>query len=661
MSAVLEENMLHSDLQTSAPVVVVGTGPVGIRFVEELLKRNPHTPITLYGNEPWEPYNRVRLAGLLTGELNFAGIQNPLKLPGQHQVVQHHNCEIVSIDLESKQVCDRLGRRQTYSQLVLATGSSPHIPNIEGIGQRGVFTFRNLDDAQRLMARRTRSRHAVVLGGGLLGLEAARGLQKHHTEVTVIEHATRLMAQQLDDEAADLLRERLLSLGMQVVLADSVKRVNGDAYISGVELRSGRRIACDTLLIATGIRPNLTLARDAGVAVGRGIRVNDQMQTSDHSVFAIGECAEHRDRIYGLVAPGLEQAAVAAHCIAGGTSHYGGSQATTRLKVVGMSVFSAGRTGEGDVPAQLRTVSWRSYDSSRYRKLLFRRNRLVGVIAYGDWEETGRLQESVQHARRIWPWQLQRFRRHGRVWPEQTAADVRDWPAAAVVCQCTNTTRGTLSAAVQAGYCTLEALCAHTGAGSVCGSCKPLLADLTGGAPLAAETGSRALVWTAVLSLLAALAMLLSPPIPVVHSVQVALRWDLLWRDGLFKQVSGFSLLGLGVLVSLISLRKRTERICFGGFSTWRVVHVLLGTLAAATLLAHTGLRLGYQLNLYLMLSFIGLLLAGAIAGGVIGLQHALPRGLAKRGRDLSLWLHIVLLWPLPALLGFHILKTYWF
>lgn len=661
MSAVFEESMLGTDTGLPAPVVVVGTGPVGIRFVDELLKRSPHTPITLYGNEPWEPYNRVRLAGLLTGELNLAGIQNPLKLPNRHQVVQHHNCEIVSIHPANKQVCDRLGNRQSYSRLVLATGSNPHIPTIEGIDRGGIFTFRNLDDAQHLMARRTRSRYAVVLGGGLLGLETARGLQKYHTEVTVIEHASRLMAQQLDDAAADLLREQLMSLGIRVVLGDSVRRITGDTCIDGVELRSGRSIACDTLLIATGIRPNLVLARDAGIAVGRGIRVNDQMQTSDRSVFAIGECAEHRDRIYGLVAPGLEQAAVAAHSIAGGTSHYSGSHTTTRLKVVGVSVFSAGRTGERDVTSQLRTVSWRSYDSSRYRKLLLQRNRLVGAIAYGDWEETGRLQESVQRARRVWPWQLRRFQRYGRLWPDQDAANVNDWPAGAVVCQCTNTTRGTLSVALQAGHGTVEALSAETGAASVCGSCKPLLAELAGGQPLAAESGSRTLTWTAAVSLLAALAMLLAPGIPFAPSVQVDLRWDLLWRDGLFKQVSGFSLLGLGVLVSFISLRKRSGHLRLGSFGAWRVIHVLLGTLAAGTLIAHTGLRLGYHLNLYLMLSFVGLLLAGALAGGAIGLQHALARGVAQRSRDLSLWMHIILLWPLPALLGFHILKTYWF
>ncbi len=661
MSAVLEENSYHAETDTTTPVVVVGTGPVGIRFVEELLQRQPDTPVVIYGNEPWEPYNRVRLASLLTGELNFAAIQNPLKLTGQHRVVQHHNCEIVAIDRDNKQVHDRLGNCQGYSKLVLATGSSPHIPNIEGIQQAGIFTFRNLDDAQQLIARRTRSRRAVVLGGGLLGLEAARGLQKYNTRVTIIEHANRLMAQQLDGEAGQLLRDHMLSQDIQVVLDDSVKCVLGGDRISGVELRSGRTIDCDTMVIATGIRPNLELARAAGIAVGRGIRVNDRMQTSDADVFAVGECAEHRDRIYGLVAPGLEQAGVAAHSIAGGSSHYTGSQAATRLKVVGVSVFSAGRTGERDAISHLQNLSWRSEDGGCYRKLLLHRNRLVGVIAYGDWDESSRAQETVQRSGYLWPWQRRRFLRNGKLWPAADAADVNDWPASAIVCQCTGVNRGTLGKALLAGHCSVEALCAQTGASSVCGSCKPLLADLAGGQAIEPEPGSRTLVWTGIAALLAALIMLFVPPIPFADSVQGGWQLDQLWRDGLLKQISGFTLLGLGVLVSLISLRKRIKRLTFGSFGHWRVVHVVLGLLAVATLIAHTGLRLGHQLNLYLMLSFIGLLLAGALAGGVIGLQHALPRGIANRTRELSLWMHILLLWPLPVLLGFHILKSYWF
>jgi nitrite reductase (NADH) large subunit len=661
MSAVLEENIEQRDTGLAAPVIVVGTGPVGIRFVEELLQRKPDTPVIIYGNEPWEPYNRVRLTGLLTGELTFAGIQNRLKLAANNHVVQHHNCGIVSIDRSNRRVVDELGRSQPYAKLILATGSRPHIPNIEGIDKEGIFAFRSLNDAQLLLARRARSRRAVVLGGGLLGLEAARGLQKYNTEVFVVEHASRLMAQQLDDEAGELLNEHLLSQGVRVVLGDSVKKVLGEACIKGVALRSGRTIECDTMVIATGIHPNLELARDAGISVGRGVRVNDQMQTSDNDVFAIGECAEHRDRVYGLVSPGLEQAGVAAHHLAGHSSFYVGSQAATRLKVVGVSVFSAGRCGERDAISQLKHLKWRAYDSNGYRKLLLRRNRLVGVIAYGDWDEISRLQEAVQHERYIWPWQQRRFISTGDVWAPRQAASVGEWPAGSVVCQCAHVTRGTLSKAVSAGHCTVEALCEQTGASSVCGSCKPLLVDLVGSQAVEPETGSRTLVWTGLVSLLAAMAMLLAPGIPMSETVQTGIRWDELWRNGLIKQITGFSLLGLGLLISLISVRKRFKSVNFGQFGHWRLVHVLLGILVVGMLIAHTGLRLGYELNLYLMLSFVGLLIAGGVASGVIGLQHILPRALASRTREISMWTHILLIWPLPALLGFHILKGYWF
>ena len=662
MSAVLEENSQHTDIETAeAPIVVVGTGPVGIHFVEELLQRKPNAPVIIYGNEPWEPYNRVRLASLMAGEINLAGIQNPLKLKTGHNVIQHHNCEIVAIDRDAKQVRDCLGNIQAYSQLVLATGSSPHIPNIEGIRKSGVFTFRNLDDAQQLVARRTRSRRAVILGGGLLGLEAARSLQKLHTEVTVIEHASRLMAQQLDDEAASLLREYMLSKGIQIVLGDSVKHVIGEDKIEGVELRSGRTIDCDTMVISAGIRPNHKLALNAGISVGRGIRVNDQMQTSDPDVFAIGECAEHRDRIYGLVAPGLEQAGVAAHYLCGGASRYTASQSVTRLKVVGVSVYVAGRTGERDAISQLKSITWRSYDSSCYRKLLLHRNQLVGVIAYGEWDEINRVHGTVQQPHYIWPWQRRRFSSSGSLWREQDVTSVNDWSSSTVVCQCTGVNRGTLTQAISNGHCSVDALCAQTGASSVCGSCKPLLADLLGGATIEPEAGNRTLIGTGIFALLAALVMLIAPPIPFADSVQAGMRWDLLWRDGLIKQITGFSLLGLGIFAGLISIRKRVSHIEFGGFSNWRLVHVLIGTLAVVTLLAHTGLRLGHNLNLYLMLSFVGLLLVGAIASGTIGMQHILPSSIAKKTREISLWTHIILLWPLPALLGFHVLKTYWF
>jgi len=661
MAAVLKQVVEQQHDEAKLPIVVIGTGPVGIRFVEELLKKAPDTPVVIYGNEPWEPYNRVRLSNLLTGEVDFDSIQNPLKSTADSDIKQHHNCEITLIDPENRSVCDETGRVQRYSKLVIATGSSPHIPTIPGVEKAGVYTFRNLDDTQNLIARRTRSRHAVVLGGGLLGIEAAHGLKKYNTSVTIVDHSKHLMFQQLDDNAGELLHEHLVKSDLDVILNDSVKRVIGGDSIKYLELRSGRKIACDTLVISAGIKPNIELALNAGISVGRGVRVNDSMQTNIEDIYAIGECAEHRGNVYGLVAPGFEQAAIAAHSISGGQSSYTGSQVTTRLKVIGVNVFSVGDISEGDITQKLKILTWRSPDNSSYRKIILRRNRLIGVIAYGQWTESNRVQESVIHNRYVWPWQISRFSKTGNLWPDADASNVVDWPASAIVCQCTNTTRGTLSQAISAGGCSVQQLCEKTGASSVCGSCKPLLAELVGAKTVDPEPGKRSLIIGGALSFIMAMLLFFAPGIPFPDTVQVDVQWDLLWRDELIKQISGFTLLGFSLLLAFISLRKRVKRVSLGAFSSWRVVHIIMGVLAVATLVAHTGLRLGDNLNLYLMLSFTGLILAGAIASGSIGLQHLLPRVVAQRTRELSIWSHIILLWPLPALLGFHILKGYWY
>jgi len=661
MAAVLKQFIEQQDVQSNPPVVVIGTGPVGIKFVEELLKKAPDTPVVIYGNEPWEPYNRVRLSNLLTGEIDFESIQNPLKTKADSNISQYHNCEITLIDPENRTVTDETGRVQFYSKLVIATGSTPHIPSIPGIEKSGIYTFRNLDDAQNLIARRTRSRHAVILGGGLLGIEAAHGLKKHNTSVTIIDHSSHLMFQQLDEDAGELLHEHLIRSGLRVILKDSVKRVIGDNDIKFLELRSGRKIACDTLVISAGIKPNIDLALNAGIYVGRGIRVNDLMQTNSEDIYAIGECAEHRGKVYGLVAPGFEQAAIAAHSISGGQSSYTGSQVSTRLKVIGVNVFSVGDISEGDITQKLKILTWKSSDNTCYRKIIMRRNKLIGAIAYGQWSESNRVQESVLHTRHVWPWQIKRFYKTGNLWPDADISSVVDWPASAIVCQCTNTNRGTLSEAISAGSCSVQQLCEKTGASSVCGSCKPLLTEMLGAKTIEPEPGKRSLVVSGAISLIVALLLFFAPAIPYPDTVQLTVKWDQLWRSELIKQISGYTLLGFSVLLAIISLRKRIKPVTLGKFTSWRVIHVVMGLLAIATLIAHTGLRLGDNLNLYLMLSFTGLILAGAVASGSIGLQHLLPRVLAQRTRALSIWSHIILLWPLPALLGFHILKGYWY
>ena len=642
------------------PVVVVGAGPVGIKTAQELHRAAPGLPVVVYGDEPCEPYNRVRLSGLLGGELTWHALTRDLALPRVGHVEARLGCAVTAIDRERRCVRDDTGLLQPYRALVLATGSRPHVPDIPGVRTPGVYTFRDARDAERLLARRVRSRHTVVLGGGLLGLEAAHAMQRYNTRVTVIEHYTRLMMRQLDEAAARCLHEHATSLGMDIVLGEGVKRVLGGERVAGVLLRSDRVVPCDTIIVATGIRPNVELARACGLRVERGIRVDDGMQTADPHIYAVGECAEHRERVYGLVAPGVEQAAVVAHRLAGGSARYAGSTVATRLKVVGLPTFSTGLVAEEETPDLAQQAVYRRGKS--YRKLVVLRGKLVGALAVGDCPEASRLQEAVMRGRRVWPWQSWRFRRGGLLWPEQTESGVASWPAATTVCNCTGITCGELRAACAAGCSTMEALSLRTGAGTVCGSCRPLLAELAGaGGPRAPERGFRALAVAAFVAGIAALALLLAPAIDYA-STATMLQWDTVWRDSAWKQVSGYTVLALGILGLAISLRKRHAPLArLGVYPSWRLAHALLGIAAIATLLVHTGGRLGSALNLALALCFYGLVIAGAAAAAFIALDHRMGLATSRRTRASGWWLHMLFAWPVPVLLVFHVLKTYYF
>jgi nitrite reductase (NADH) large subunit len=635
------------------PTVIVGAGPVGQRLVTELRRHDAEHEIVMFGDEPWAPYDRVRLSSWLAGEA-----------PGTEAIHEdahmrvYLGMSISRIDRSRREVIDGNGIACPYEKLVLATGSSARIPSVPGAGLPGVFTFRNLSDAQSLMARSVRSRHMVVIGGGLLGLETARALYRFNTRITVIEHATRLMFQQLDEDCADLLQQHVRALGIEVLTNVRVLHIRGGASMEGVLLADGRFIECDTVVMAAGITPNIQLAQECGLHTGRGILVDDHMQTSDADIFAVGECAEHRQTVYGLVAPGFEQAAVAAHALTGHNAEYTGSMTATRLKVVGYPVMSVG-TVETEWPR--RTLVYRGQHAGVLRKVFLDGNRLDAAMAVGTWDEFSRVQEGVRTRRRIRPWRALRFRLTGTLWSAEGEGGVAGWPAGATVCNCKGVSRGALTRAVDQGCADIDCLASCTGAATVCGSCKPLLGQLLGAVEVAPVMAARTLTVAALVVTVATLLWLLPVSLPYADTVQDSLRVDALWRSGLFKQISGFTLLGLSLLLALVSVRKRVRRLYWGVFDGWRVLHVLAGVLTVAVLVAHTGFRLGDNLNFYLMCVFAGLLLAGAAASAAVGLQHVLPVVLARRTRALSIWGHVLLLWPLPALLGFHILKSYWY
>ncbi len=642
-----------------------------MRVCSELLARMAACRVIVYGEELHQPYNRVRLSSWLAGEVALEDLSSPVDGLDPERVEQRLGFQVVTIDRQAKTVTDQTGRSQPYDVLVLATGSTPFVPQITGIELPGVYTLRNLDDANRLLARRARTHHTVVLGGGLLGLEAARGMQAGNTRVTVIEHADRLLASQLDPDASERLQERVQALGIDVIIGDGVREVSGRERVEALTLRSGKRIACDTVLISAGIRPNISLACDAGLAFGRGVKVDDQMRTSDPAILAVGECAEHAGQVYGLVAPGFEQAGVASAATAGQAGAYHGSIAASRLKVVGTQVFSMGPMGITSNPFDGAT--YRYFDASRqcYRKILVRRHRLAGAIGIGEWPETVRLQSDIGSQKIIYPWQIIRFVHTGRIWAEGEGASVSHWPAGATVCQCNGVSRGEISNAIENGADSPEAIASITLASTVCGSCKPLVAELLGqSARREPEPTSAWLLGSGVFSSLVALLFLSGITLEYANTVQdiggigrvAGVHWDVLWRDGFIKQVTGFSVLGALLISLLISLRKRVRWLRHAGrFDFWRLAHIALGLVVIAALVAHTGFRLGNGLNFMLTISFVALLFVGSISSLLIAAGHRLDSGQASRLRRQAIFIHVLLFWPVPVLLGWHVFKTYWY
>ena len=651
------------------PVIVIGTGPVGIRVVQEIQKRDPGIEIIIFGNEPWQPYNRVRLSSYLAGELGWEGIDNAINLPDEINVTQHHNCAIESIDPFTRTVTDQEGRVHCYWKLVIATGSAPRVPNINGIAKEGVYTFRDLNDVEALIARRARSHNTVVLGGGLLGLEAARAMMRFNTKVTVIDHSEHLLFNQLDSISGNLLKQDAEKLGINIITGVGVKEVTGDLRVEGVTLLDKQSIECDTLIVCTGIKPNIELIKQARLPFNQGITVDDTMRSVDEHIYAVGECAEHNGQLYGLVGPGFEQAGVAVHHMFGGKANYTGSIAASRLKVLGQHVFSMGKVGDAFADPGYQFHSYHDEKNNTYRKIALFRGTLRGVIAYGEWPQLSRTQEAVAKTRRLFPWHIRRFVKTGDIWPQQEATSVVEWPAEATVCNCTGVTRGTLGDAIALGCANVETLCQRTGASTVCGSCKPLVIELVQHSGAANDSAISAPASTdkrlsivAIIALVLALIFVLLPPIPYSSSVQSGFRLDMVWLDGFWKQFTGYSLLAVSVIGLLLSARKRLAWMKkLGEYVSWRLIHTILGALLVATLYLHTGMRLGEQLNFALMSVFILILISGALMGAIIANETKLDIGMAQKLRKWTFWGHVGLFWPLPALLGFHILAAYYY
>ncbi len=372
-------------IRTDKPrLVVVGNGMAGMRTVEELLALAPDLyDITVFGAEPHGNYNRILLSPVLAGEKTVDDIMlHPREWYARHGIALLAGDPVVAIDRARRLVRSQSGRQVRYDRLLLATGSRPFIVPVPGHQLDGVIAFRDIQDVETMLAAARAHRHAVVIGGGLLGLEAANGLLRQGMDVTVVHLGDALMDRQLDANAAALLKRTLERRGLRILLGANTSEILGDERVTGVRLADGSQIPADLVVMAAGVRPNAELARAAGLHCERAIVVDDTLQTYDPRIYAVGECVQHRQATFGLVAPIWDQARVcAAHLAGAGHRRYVQQATATRLKVSGVELYSAGDIVGGEDSEDLVL---RDPRRGIYKRLVLQQGRLAGAVLYGD-------------------------------------------------------------------------------------------------------------------------------------------------------------------------------------------------------------------------------------------------------------------------------------
>ncbi|PWC34625.1 nitrite reductase [Azospirillum sp. TSO35-2] len=455
-------------------LVVVGNGMAGMKTVEELLAKAPgRYEITVFGAEPHPNYNRIMLSPVLAGEKTFDQIVlNSREWYDANGITLLTGEPVEGIDRAAKTVVSQSGRVVSYDRLLLATGSMPFIIPVPGATLPGVIGFRDLADVDAMLEAAARGGRAVVIGGGLLGLEAANGLRVKGMDVTVIHLMPTLMERQLDPSAGTLLQRELERRGIEVLTGADTAEILGDERVTAVRLKDGRELPADIVVMAVGIRPNMALGKLAGLDCGRGIRVDDQMRTSDPSIFAVGECVEHRGVTWGLVAPLFEMAKVLADRLAGGEGGaYTGSVTSTKLKVTGVDVFSAGDFSGGE---GTEDIVFRDAARGVYKRLVLKDGKLLGAVLYGDTKDGA--------------WYFSLLKDGADVSAERETmifgqgfggADAGDpnaaiaaLPDSAEICGCNGVCKGTIVKAItDKGLTSLDEVKAHTKASASCGGC----------------------------------------------------------------------------------------------------------------------------------------------------------------------------------------------
>ncbi|WP_127507130.1 nitrite reductase large subunit NirB [Actinoplanes solisilvae] len=460
-------------------LVVIGNGMAGARTVEEILARGGDFEITMFGDEPYGNYNRIMLSNVLAGVEDESGIfLNDLSWYADNGITLHTGTRIERIDRAARVVHAADGSTTPYDKLIIATGSRAFVPPIPGIHRpgrgyhQGVFAFRTLDDTRAMIRYAKEHERAVVIGGGLLGLEAARGLQNHLSHVTLVHAAGHLMNTQLNEVAGATLKATIEQrLGIEVVVDGMTTEILGKHAVTGVKLGDGRVIPCDVVVVAAGIRANSEMAAESGLAVDRGIVVDDQMRVED-DIYAVGECAQHRGEVYGLVAPLWDQAKVLADHLTGVNPYaeYQGSRIATKLKVAGVDVAAMGlKEPEHEDDESLTFTEPRK---GVYKHVIIRDGRLVGATLVGDVRKYAFLMQAFDRGLALPEERAELMFDLGGPAGEVPVADMADDDQ---VCNCNGVSKGAICSTVQSGCRTVSGVMDKTRAGKGCGTCKPLV------------------------------------------------------------------------------------------------------------------------------------------------------------------------------------------
>ncbi|MEM7407089.1 MAG: nitrite reductase large subunit NirB [Pseudomonadota bacterium] len=464
----------------SERLVIVGNGMAPGRMLERLFEQEPDRyEVCIFNAEPRVNYDRIMLSPVLAGEKAYEDIIiHGLSWYEEHNVRLHRGEPVVSVDREAGTVTSASGIIEPYDKLVIATGSSPFVLPVPGKNLPGVVTYRDLDDVDAMLAAAGEGGRAVVIGGGLLGLEAAAGLHAQGMHVTVLHLMPTLMERQLDSAAGFLLERSIRERGIDIITEAQTQAVLGTECVEGVLLADGTRLDADLVVMAAGIRPATGLAEAAGLDIARGICVDDAMCTSDPAIYALGECAEHRGICYGLVAPLYEMATVLADRLAGGSACYAGSVTATKLKVTGIDLYSAGDFADG---AQREEIVLRDASAGVYKRLVVEDDRLVGAVLYGEtadgpWffdlirrgEDISAMRETLVFGQAY----------QGGAFEDPTAA-VAALPDDAEICGCNGVCKSRIvNTILEKGLTTLDGVRAHTKASSSCGTCTGLVEQL---------------------------------------------------------------------------------------------------------------------------------------------------------------------------------------